>query len=57
VEVLDSGTLGHTEGPVTNAKGEVNVRFSSVWRRESAGSWKIVFDQGYEVCHCDKPVK
>ena len=45
VEVLDSGNLAHSSGPVRNPKGELTARFNSVWRRE-AGGWRIVFDKG-----------
>lgn len=45
VEVLGSGSLAHSSGPVRNSKGELSARFNSVWRRE-AGGWRIVFDKG-----------
>jgi ketosteroid isomerase-like protein len=46
VEVLDSGTLGLTTGPVRDSQGREIGRFNSLWRREAGGSWKIVFDKG-----------
>jgi ketosteroid isomerase-like protein len=55
VEVLDSGGLGYTEGPVTAPTGAVFGRFYSTWRREPTGQWKVVFDNGYDVCKCPKP--
>lgn len=51
-EVVESGTLGLTSGPVRNPKGEVTGRFSSVWRLESDGQWRVVFDKGCQVCRC-----
>lgn len=48
-QVLDSGTLGMTTGPVRSQKGEVTGRFSSVWRREPDGQWRVIFDRG---CNC-----
>lgn len=45
VQVLDSGTLALSTGPVRNAKGELSARFNSIWRRE-AGGWRIIFDKG-----------
>jgi ketosteroid isomerase-like protein len=49
-EVLDSGTLALTSGPVKNPKGDVTGRFSSIWRLESDGKWRVVFDKGCQVC-------
>lgn len=50
VEVLDSGTLAISTGPVRNPRGAVVARFNSIWRRESSGVWRIVFDRGSPVC-------
>lgn len=55
VEVLDSGTLAHSSGPVRDPQGKVTGRFNSVWRLESSGKWRIVFDKGERVCDCKKP--
>jgi ketosteroid isomerase-like protein len=46
VEVLDSGTLALSSGPVRNAKGEQIATFTSIWRQEQPGVWRIVFDKG-----------
>ena len=46
VEVLDSGTLGLTSGPVFDPEGKRIGTFNSIWRREPGGAWKIVFDKG-----------
>lgn len=46
VEVLDDGTLAHSTGPVRNPEGQPIARFVSVWRQESPGVWRIVFDRG-----------
>jgi ketosteroid isomerase-like protein len=50
--VLDSGTLGLTSGPVLAPDGRRVGTFNSVWRRESDGSWKVVFDRGCPACEC-----
>jgi ketosteroid isomerase-like protein len=50
VEVLDSGTLGLTTGPVRDATGERIGTFNSVWRLEADGRWRIVFDVGCPPC-------
>ncbi|WP_296001611.1 nuclear transport factor 2 family protein [Rugamonas sp.] len=55
VEVLASGTLASTAGPVYDASGKLIAHFSSIWRLEAPGKWRIVFDGGNEVCDCQKP--
>lgn len=55
VEVLTSGTLAISNGPVRDASGKLVSRFSSIWRQEAPGQWRIVFDRGSEVCDCKKP--
>jgi len=52
VEVLDSGRLGFSSGPVRDPAGLRIGTFNSVWRREADGSWKIVFDKGCPPCDC-----
>jgi len=46
VEVLDSGTLAHSSGPVRDPDGNVVASFNSVWRLEADGQWRVVFDKG-----------
>ncbi|MBS0589917.1 MAG: nuclear transport factor 2 family protein [Proteobacteria bacterium] len=50
VEVLDSGTLALTTGPVRSADGKIIATFNSIWQRQPSGVWRIVFDKGSEVC-------
>lgn len=52
VEVLDSGTLAITQGPVRDPDGKRVGTFNSVWRRESSGQWKVVLDNGCPACDC-----
>jgi ketosteroid isomerase-like protein len=52
VEVLDSGTLAMTSGPVFDPAGKRIGTFNSVWRRDADGTWKIVLDKG---CDCGSP--
>jgi len=52
VEVLESGKLALSSGPVLNEKGEAIGEFNSVWQREASGEWKVVFDKGCRVCRC-----
>jgi ketosteroid isomerase-like protein len=54
VEVLDSGTLGLSSGPVRDPEGNRISTFSSIWRRGPDGTWKIVFDKGCPPCECPK---
>lgn len=49
VEVLESGTLALSTGPVHDPEGKPIGTFSSIWRREADGTWRVVFDKG---CHC-----
>lgn len=46
VEVLASGTLALSTGPVRNPQGVVVARFNSVWRLEAPDTWRVVFDKG-----------
>lgn len=55
VEVLPSGTLAYSTGPVANPEGVVFARFYSTWRLEAPGVWRVVFDSGSLVCNCPKP--
>jgi len=54
VEILDSGKLAHSSGPVRDSNGSVIGEFSSLWRYQQ-GTWKIIFDKGNDVCDCDAP--
>jgi ketosteroid isomerase-like protein len=51
-QVLDSGTLAMTTGPVRDGKGQVTGRFSSVWRLDADGKWRVIFDRGCS-CACE----
>ena len=51
VEVLDSGGLALSSGPVRDPQGNRVGTFNSVWRREGT-AWKIVFDKGCPRCDC-----
>lgn len=52
VEVLDSGSLAFSTGPVFDPAGKLVGRFTSIWRWESPGGWRIVFDTGSDACDC-----
>jgi len=46
VEVLESGRLALSSGPVRGAEGEEVGRFNSIWRKDADGQWRVVFDKG-----------
>lgn len=46
VEALDSGMLALSTGPVFDPAGKCVGRFTSIWRQEAPGTWRIVFDKG-----------
>lgn len=54
VEVLESGTLALSSGPVYDAAGKQFATFTSIWRLEAPGVWRIIFDKGNDVCDCPK---
>lgn len=45
VEVVESGTLAYSRGPVYDARGKEIGHFDSIWRLEAPNTWKIVFDR------------
>jgi len=50
VEVLGSGTLALSTGPVRDAEGTMIGTFTSIWRQEEPGVWRIIFDRGNPAC-------
>jgi ketosteroid isomerase-like protein len=52
VEVLDSGDLAFSSGPVFDPAGKRSGTFNSVWHKEKDGKWRIVFDKGCPRCDC-----
>jgi ketosteroid isomerase-like protein len=52
VEVLDSGRLAISSGPVRNPEGKQVGAFNSIWRRDREGQWKVIFDKGCPPCDC-----
>jgi ketosteroid isomerase-like protein len=53
VEVLDSGHLALSTGPVRDPKGKLIGTFTSIWRLEEGNHWRIIFDKGDPAC--EKP--
>jgi ketosteroid isomerase-like protein len=52
VEVVRSGGLAQSIGPVSSPDGKVFARFYSTWRLEPDGRWRVVLDDGYSVRDC-----
>lgn len=46
VEVLASGQLALSTGPVRDRRGAVVARFNSIWMRSPEGRWLVMFDKG-----------
>ncbi len=54
VEVIGSGKLALSTGPVFDPAGKLVSRYYSTWRLEPDGRWRVVLDNGYDVCDCTK---
>lgn len=54
VAVLATGDLALSSGPVYAPDGARVGTFTSVWRRQADGAWKIVLDKGCPPCRCDR---
>lgn len=52
VEVQQGGKLALSTGPVINAAGKRVGTYTSIWRREPTGEWRIIFDRGCPYCDC-----
>jgi ketosteroid isomerase-like protein len=52
VEVIDSGTLALSRGPVFAPDGKRTGTFTSTWRLEKDGEWRVVLDSGCPPCAC-----
>ncbi len=54
VVVLASGNLALSTGPVFDRSGNLTQYFTSTWRQEEPGVWRIIFDKGDKVCEPDQ---
>lgn len=50
VALLESGKLAISTGPVRNAEGKRTATYTSIWRQEEPGVWRIIFDKGDRYC-------
>lgn len=46
VVVLESGELALSSGPVLDPSGQEIGRFTTIWRKDEDGEWRVVFDKG-----------
>jgi len=46
IQVLPSGSLALSSGPVLDASGKQVGRFNSIWRKNPCGTWQVIFDKG-----------
>jgi ketosteroid isomerase-like protein len=52
VEVIASGTLALSTGPVFDPEGKRVGTFNSTWRLDKDGEWRVVLDNGCPPCAC-----
>jgi len=52
VEVQVGGKLALSTGPVLDPAGKRIAIYTSIWRREPTGEWRIIFDRGSPFCDC-----
>jgi uncharacterized protein (TIGR02246 family) len=50
VEVIASGTLAVSTGPVFDPEGKRTGTFNSTWRLDQDGEWRVVLDHGCPPC-------
>jgi ketosteroid isomerase-like protein len=50
VEVQAGGKLALSTGPVLGPDGKRIATYTSIWRREPDGQWRIIFDRGAPAC-------
>lgn len=54
VEVQDSGQLALSTGPVFDPNGKLIAHFTSIWRHEAPGVWRVIFDKGEAAVPAEK---
>ena len=54
VEVQEGGKLALSTGPVLDPAGKRVGTYTSIWRREESGEWRLIFDRGCSSCDCGK---
>ena len=52
VAVAADGRTAISTGPVRTPDGKVVSRFTSIWRKDADGHWRVIADQGVDACEC-----
>jgi ketosteroid isomerase-like protein len=52
VAVAADGRTAVSTGLVRDASGRVVSRFTSIWRKDPDGRWRVIADQGVDACDC-----
>jgi ketosteroid isomerase-like protein len=52
VTVAADGRSAISTGPVRTPDGKMVSRFTSIWRKEADGHWRVIVDQGVDACEC-----
>ena len=52
VTVASDGRTAISTGPVRTPDGKMVSRFTSIWRKDADGHWRVIVDQGVDACEC-----
>jgi ketosteroid isomerase-like protein len=52
VAVAADGRTAVSTGLARDPAGKVISRFTSIWRKEPDGHWRVIVDQGVDACDC-----
>jgi ketosteroid isomerase-like protein len=57
VAVAADGRTAVSTGPVRTPDGKMVSRFTSIWRKDPDGHWRVIADQGVDACECPPAAK
>jgi ketosteroid isomerase-like protein len=57
VAVAADGRTAVSTGLAREAAGKVVSRFTSIWRKDPDGRWRVIVDQGVDACECPSEKK
>jgi ketosteroid isomerase-like protein len=52
VAVAADGRTAVSTGLARTPDGKVISRFTSIWRKDADGHWRVIADQGVDACEC-----